>query len=748
EVGSIPTEVFAHETVCYPSIGRLTEDFHSPYTFMANKALFDAPLDADAPPLYPTLANLHYEKDKHGLLTEQNLLAFYQNPLYMMSDQFVEKFVQVVDNLTPSGPIFPLLKRLKQLAELMSINEISVNENRKNLTKCLCDCWIVEQHTVESKGRCGENKEAHGMAHFLKTTLRPEKVDELNNLLSASRTHLLDERLCLEAQFRSTALQVQWFVIFINQRFMEENRLSAHSPPNLLENAVNSNGRVLLLGALSDLFFHLRFPVLPKRVTDVLISWVQELVCVLYMCCRCEDAQFVLNHLLRLPSPIVDWAPPLVQTFIQAPSHPKVKLDHCITMLSHLLNPITARDSFLRQIGLSEAEDSTWTILSDDDEEGDFSLITINECDLTSLFEQLPISELYSLAYLSFSNSEKGDLFAALIAFQLLLMKVLDTGLSTYCSPTYKLFCKQIGNGDVPFVKRYCMVCSERWIVFGLWQFLVDLPFDCVTDDCRSRCEYVLRSVEKITVSELYDIPLSELVARNRRGGLKERAEAIGPLDSVFLVNTLAAIVSHSHSGPVSFVKEIVEICFCDESSRKSLYKVGGEAVALLLSRKPNIFDQLLIVLDRNMSHMDNYAIDVLTSSDLCECKLSPASLSILGKWLIYKPPDDAANRMARRILSSVYWGMNEAGDQLWLHPSVHEISADTVMKAHSMHCGSSNGMIAKSIRQVSKLASRMADHEQLFNQFCWDILIKLKISSKVDLTAFFIHICQSCLER
>ncbi|VDM63642.1 unnamed protein product [Angiostrongylus costaricensis] len=355
--------------------------------------------------------------------------------------------------------------------------------------------------------------------------------------------------------------------------------------------------------------------------------------------------------------------------------------------------------------------------------------------------------------------AEKRDQFASLIAFQLLLMKVLDTGLSTYCSPTYKLFCKQIGNGLRQSVRELCdfwmltrnllrngeddqlqrevdrvVILALQYIVnrpgFGLWQFLVDLPFDCVTDDCRSRCEYLLRSVEKITVSELYDIPLSELLARNGRGGLKERAEAIGPLDSVFLVNTLAAVVSYSHGGPVNFVKEIVEICFCDETSRESLYKVGSEAVALLLSRKPNIFDQLLIVLDRNMSHMDNYAINVLTTSNLCECKLSPSSLSILGKWLIYKPPDDAANRMARRIMSSVYWGMNEAGDQLWLDPSVHEICADTVMKAHSMHCGNSNGMIAKSIRQVSKLASRMADHEHLFNQFCWDILIKLKISS------------------
>ncbi|KAJ1366192.1 hypothetical protein KIN20_026793 [Parelaphostrongylus tenuis] len=524
---------------------------------------------------------------------------------------------------------------------------------------------------------------------------------------------------------------------------MEENGLSTHSPPNLLENSVCSNSRIYLLNALSDLFFHLRFPTLPKRFTDLLIEWVKELVCVLYMSCRCEDAQFILNHLLRLPSPIQDWAPPLVQTFIQAPSHPKLKLDFCITMLSHLLNPIIARESFLRQIGLSEAEDSAWTILSDDDEElyfkGSFSLITINECDLISLFDQLPISELYSLAYLSFSNSaaEKGDQFAALVAFQLLLMKVLDTGLSTYCAPSYKLFCKQLGNGLRQSVRELCnfwmvtrnllhsgeenqlqrevdrvVILAVQYIVnrpgFGLWQFLVDLPFDSVSDECRSRCEYLLRSAERITVSELYDIPISELVARNKKDGLKERAETIGPLDSVFIVNALAAIVSQSHSGPANLTKEIVEICFCDESSRESLYKVGGEAIALLLSRKPGAFDQLLTILDRNISRMDNYAVDVLSSSNLSECKLSPASVSILGKWLIYKPPDDAANRLARRIMSGVHWGMNEAGNQLWLDPSVHEISADTVMKAHSMHCGNSNGMIAKSIRQVSKLASRM----------------------------------------
>ncbi|KAJ1366193.1 hypothetical protein KIN20_026794 [Parelaphostrongylus tenuis] len=142
EASSLPAVFVAHETVRYPSIDHVTEAIHSPYTTASiapptykemakeimenNKSFIGSVRVADAPPLYPTLEKLHFEKDKHGLLTEQNLLSFYYNTLYMMSDQFVEKFVQ--DNLMPCGPIFPLLKRLKQLAELMAINEISEKE--------------------------------------------------------------------------------------------------------------------------------------------------------------------------------------------------------------------------------------------------------------------------------------------------------------------------------------------------------------------------------------------------------------------------------------------------------------------------------------------------------------------------------------------------------------------------------------------------------------------------------------------
>uniref|UniRef100_A0A158R1S7 Ectopic P granules protein 5 homolog (inferred by orthology to a human protein) n=1 Tax=Nippostrongylus brasiliensis TaxID=27835 RepID=A0A158R1S7_NIPBR len=825
---SARTTVF--EPLCYPSIPQLSDNtvccasaiatpVHEEIRqdIIAESSITPQAPVVDAPSFYPSLSKKHFEKDRHDLLTEQHLLTFYHNPFYMISEELTNKFVQ--GNMVPCGPLFPLLKRLKSLCDQMVLSEAKEKENVSSISKCLHDCWTVQQQTFESRGKCGENKEASGVGCFYKSVLCIEKVDELKNLLAANRTYLLDEQICQESQFRATALQIQWIVMSINQQFFEEHGLSVHSPPTLVENAIVSSGRTLLLNSLSDIFFYLRFPSLTKRFADSLTGWAVELVCVLYKWCRCEDGQFVLNHLLRLPSPISEWAAPLLQTFIQT--------TRCE------VRKFSARDLFLCRLTLSETEDSSWAILSNDEEE-------------VVLVSNLLIFLVFQLKQW-FPAANKGDQMMSLIAFQLLLMKILNTGLSTYCSLSYKSFCKRIGNSLRQSVRELCnhwtiarnssqleqdsqiqqevdriVLLAVHYITtrpgFGLWQFLVDLPYDVVSQNCRIRCEYLLRSTQDMELSKIYDIPISEVVKSNRTGGLKERTESIGSLDSVFLVNTLAAIVSYSLDDASYLVKELVDVCFCDGVSRDTLYKVGSEAISLLLSRRPSTFDQLLTVLDRNMTHMDNvtimitrdlfqYAVDVLASSNLSACKLTPATLSVLGKWLINEPPDHPANRVARRVMSSLYWGPNETGDQLWLDAGVHTIAADTVMKvtiaitvadvrfayyilryrsdsmfphtqffialthfslevlksreiavllsvsAHSIHCGRSNGMISKSIKKISKLASNIPNHEQLFSQFCWDILIKMKITAKEnsnpppnDLSAFFIHVAQSHL--
>lgn len=194
-----------------------------------------------------------------------------------------------------------------------------------------------------------------------------------------------------------------------------------------------------------------------------------------------------------------------------------------------------------------------------------------------------------------------------------------------------------------------------------------------------------------------------------------------------------------------------MQVCFCDEDTRDDLYKCGGEAIGQILIKRPETLHQLLTIIDRNLQHMDSYAINVLSSSRLFECRLTEPMISIIGKWLINNPPEHGANRLARRVLSGLHWGLAVDGHNLWIDVDVHTIAADTVVKAHSVHCSRSNSMISKSINKISKLASKVGDAESLFQQFCWDLLVKLKLptipSSLVqnDLTAHYVRIVQNC---
>uniref|UniRef100_A0A8R1I869 Epg5-like TPR domain-containing protein n=1 Tax=Caenorhabditis japonica TaxID=281687 RepID=A0A8R1I869_CAEJA len=496
----------------------------------------------------------------------------------------------------------------------------------------------------------------------------------------------------------------------------------------------------------------------------------------------CDDGIFVLCHLLRLPSPIDEWASLFVQTFIQSQSPPRVKLDYCIALLTHLLNPIKARESFLRNVAQSEKEESAWEILTDDvdGEVKEFSFVTINETDLTAFLDQLPISEIYSIAYLAFTSySDKSSQFTAMIAFQLLLMKILDNGLTNYAKPGYKVFCKQIGITLKLSVREFCsnwrlirdqirpgdelhlqkevdriVLVALNYLIHrdsvGLFQFVVALPYGVVSEECRNRCEYALRSNQKMSIGELYETPMCEVQARICSQGIVKRVENLGAQDSEFLINSLASIVSFSSSDVAQLLKELIDVCFCNEATRDNFYKCGGEAIAQILTRRPEALQQLLTVVDRNLHHMDTYAINVLSSSRLFECRLTEPMISIIGKWLINNPPEHGANRLARRVLSSLHWGLAPDGQNLWIDEDIHVIAADTVVKAHSVHCSRSNNMISKSIKQISKLASKVGDAETHFQQFCWDLLIKLKLPVNLatnvqnDLAGHYVKIVQN----
>lgn len=83
-----------------------------------------------------------------------------------------------------------------------------------------------------------------------------------------------------------------------------------------------------------------------------------------------------------------------------------------------------------------------------------------------------------------------------------------------------------------------------------------------------------------------------------------------------------------------------------------------------------------------------------------------------------------------RKVLSSVNWG--KCQNELWMGQEAHDVCAETIVKSHIVNCKTYNGMIAKSFNKAAKLALKCTNLEQQFDKFCWDLLIKLKISAKV----------------
>ena len=246
------------------------------------------------------------------------------------------------------------------------------------------------------------------------------------------------------------------------------------------------------------------------------------------------------------------------------------------------------------------------------------------------------------------------------------------------------------------------------------------------------RCLILLRNPTNTTLAQLYqlnDAKLEETLHSSKDSHLENSLERIGVEDRSYALSTIGAIVASFDSVNVqSQFNELLTVCFFDENHRDQYSKVGAEAISVILDKKPQLLSHILKYIDRRMDHLDSS--DIFSSASLVKCKLDENEIgSVIGKWLINRPINHPASIIARRVLSSLDWG---AADDLFLPISVHDICAETIVKAHVVHCKNRNNLISKSVAKATKLALKCPDIEQSFDRFCHDLLIRLKISEKV----------------
>ncbi|CAG9533161.1 unnamed protein product [Cercopithifilaria johnstoni] len=719
--------------------------------------------------------SLFLEYNEYGLLTENQLLTFYQNELYESVEEFVDEFLE--HDEFPRHSLHEYLKRYKKVCEHIDAKEIDVMDCEQLVKECAQASWTAENRVIKQEGRCGEQKYATGSSNYLVATFHPEKATELSRLLKRDVSSRLDSSLSLQIQMRSLALQIQWHILEYNNTFMMEHRCNIDSPPCFLPGGADTVSRRNLRNALSDLFHYLRYPDLSSRFITAVSGWISELVAVLLKACTSFDQQYLLCQVLRLVSPVSQWAAPLLQSYIEIDSmNDRLIIDNYIVMMSLLLSSIRGRENFLRRMINVENENTAWVVINDDGAEKDGSVLTISETDLIAFLNQFSAEAAFAKAVRCFAITLRSNPFnqaLTLIAFELVLIKIFNDGLCTYGISNYRQFCKRIGCAlhqsvicsaeflkvikdtlsiaEAEIVQKefdriilhavYYIVTKQNSFSLGLLQFIVGLPYNFASETCRMRCQILLRRKMAITIAQLYqfsDEDLPNLV--EKAGSLFDKLPDLSSDDCVYMISALAAIISASNLDVNSFVVEILKVCFLDVSTRDHFYKVGAETIGILVDKHPYILQKILLFVDRNLDSLDEYAVEVLSMAPLSKCRLSVDDVGIIcGKW---------------RVLGSMNWGTDENG-KLWLQSEVHIVCADTLVKGHMAQCKATNGLISKSWNKVAKLASKVPDYEHQFDAFCWDILVRLKlplqadtsnIQSVNDLAFFFVFVMQRSL--
>ncbi|KAK0395540.1 hypothetical protein QR680_001329 [Steinernema hermaphroditum] len=737
--------------------------------------------------IYPRLRGDHFlEVNENGLLSEAALCAFYPNERYEMVDDYVENFAKM--NLESRNSLWLLLKRYNECCSRADQVTDEKSEIERNIGRVFNESWSVEERTVTQSGRCGDNKSASGSSSYKVATLRPEKVAELNRLMSEHCSKELDENLCWQIHSRSLALQIQWKVVNLGSVFLDEHKVIASNPPSILMSDHVLDSRSCIRGALSDLFYFLRLHHITIKFRECVIGWIVELTSYLMKCATSEDQMFLLCHVLHSPSPTDSWAPQLVQTFITHPAlDMKSTIDDFIALLSLLLSPIRHRERFLENIKKHESDDNSWAVIGEDGETEISSFVTINEQDLIALLNQFGIQDFYKKAVMHFTaanNHNALDTLLSLVALQLLLLKIFNEGLKTYNVERYKSFCRHIAQAMRQSVKDFCVfwnltqpqlsrqqceivqkevdrivVIATYYIVsketIGMWQYLVSIPYEVLSETCRLKCELLMRNSTSYSPQDLFAMSQSDVENALAKGSkLIDKISDGNNTDSTFMLSALTDVVSSGDKEPESFLRDIVHVCFLDESTRQHFYKVGAEAVGLLIQRKPSLLSFLLKLIDRNADNLDNYAADILTTAPLSKCKLTKDDVgSIFGKWLINRKVEHPVSRIARRVLTSVNWGpINHRGD-LWIDQDVHVACAEAIVKGHIAQFKNQNGLIAKSMKNAMKMWSKIPDMGQQFNTFCFDVLIRLKLplsqssrTPSADITDYYVYLVQYCL--
>ncbi|XP_034176460.2 ectopic P-granules autophagy protein 5 isoform X1 [Osmia lignaria lignaria] len=673
--------------------------------------------------------------------TDIQLESLYKNDELASIDMFISEFTEtqlISSTVKQQHKLYELLMNYLRARNHLIINSHELEALKKSCREIQKQLWQLDKAYITESGECQDGNPVVATHEYSIARFNSRALVNLSRNLSAIKEmlHNTQALYCYEAE--TLKLQIEHYIQRVCTSCKEFVNLPQNAPVNLLSMHTSSQTIPQLLEirtCITILFNFQRKLLKDGRFVTETRDWLTKLVAILLRVATWQDHLFLLNHILRCPGGVMNWAssyiqPPVPQQFNKLSISPlnDPYLDHVIATLAVILLPIKEREKFIEQVQLSlqdascSLSDTVWVILDEEGEEDeDIANAGVNlyESDLISLIRQIPFDKMFEhVLYIQCQNDgyhqDKRYIthhhLLRLFAFFTTVVKLLKQGLKTYDSPRYRQLTKRLSalirdivqytsdqweefdrsqitdasvllklqlEFDCFFLRAILCIFSSRRL--GAWQYLATVPYHLISSNTLWQIFYILHT--DCTQTDMYNSNTcirnweNELNNPELRQQFEEKLSTMPGDESYFLLTTFTNMAMARVEKDYHFIRtttiDLFQIGFLSKKTQHSCSKDARFLLSNLTNKYPSLLSDILQKLRDNFVLAGKLSLYLFTELKIDKWVPQEEDIKILSVWLHQHPLTSTENQLARVILTHLNWGFDENGT-LYLPINLH----------------------------------------------------------------------------
>lgn len=673
--------------------------------------------------------------------TDTQLASLYTNRELSLVDSFITEFVDTQlrsSAVRQQHRLYELLMSYLRVRNHLILNSHELESLKKNCKEVQKQLWHLDKASITESGECQDGNPVSATHEYSIAHFNQHALTSLTKNLSAIKELLHNTQALYSYEAEMLKLQIEHYVQRVCISCKELATLPQNAPINLtaIEMPSPTMPQLVELRMCVTILFNFQRRVLKdgKFVLDSR-EWLSRLIAVLLRVATWQDHLFIINHILRCPGGVTNWA----AGYVQAPAKSKTRgfttsalndpyLDHMIATLAVILLPIKEREKFLEQVQISLQDtgtnpgDTVWVMLDEEGEEDEDIANTganLWESDLITLLNQIPMDKLFEQVLLiekmddGYRQEGRGITehhMLKMFAFFTVIVRLFKQGLRTYDSPRYRQLAKRLS----ALIRDVVQYTSDQWEAFdrsqvtdqsmiarlqteydcfflratmcifssrrlGAWQYLAAIPYHNVSIHT---LWYIFYALHKDTVS-MDPVPNdvtpleweTELSSPAIRKQFEEKLSDMPGDESYFLLTTFANMAMARTVKDYDFIRattiDLFAIGFLSEKTQDSCSKDARSLLSNLTSKHPSLLSDILLKLKDNFGSVGKLSLYLFTELSISKWIPREEDIRVLAHWLHNFTLSSTESHLARLILNHLNWGLDRNGD-LYLPITLH----------------------------------------------------------------------------